>query len=455
MASTSLLTYAAKVASVEQVYYSPVVTLPTTNEVLSSMYCVLAKVDTWINDVSPPSPTQDQKAVKNFLKNVFVAKLVTSNDISPVIPRVDWTLDTVYDQYADDVDMFALDPFGNQVYTFYVKNRYDQVFKCLSNNNGGPSLYEPYFEPGTYTTNNIYQNVDGYKWKYIFTVDLSSKVKFMDQYWIPVLVGQNTPNPIASSAGTGSLDVINVISGGSGYDPTTSVITLNITGDGSGANGVAIVANGAITDILMTSPGSNYTYANASIISANGSGAILAANTSSPIGGHGYDPVSDLGCMHVMISVEFNGSENQNIPTDITYHQIGLLINPTTNSLSPLSANGSIYNTSTSVIVAGGFGSFVNDELVFQGASLASATFIGTVLDFNTSSNELSLINITGTLTVNAPIFGNGSGTARTVLAYNEPDFVPLSGYLSYMENRSGITRSPDGIEQFKIVLGY
>ena len=455
MASNSLLTHLARTSSVEQVYYSPVSTIANSNEVLASMYCVLAKVDPWVDDSNPPIPTQDQKSIKNFLKNVFVAKQITSNDISPVIERVDWVYGTVYDAYADDVDMFASDGGSGLLYTFYVKNRYDQVFKCLCNNNGNPSLYEPYFEPGTYTTNNIYQNVDGYKWKYIYTIDLAYKIKFMDKTWMPVSVGDNTPNPIESVSGTGSIDVINVINKGSGYYSTNSVISLSIIGDGVGANGSVVTSNGNITDILITSSGSNYTYANAYVISSNGSGAILAANTISPIGGHGYDPISELGCTNVMISVEFNASENQNIPTELTYHQIGVLINPTAKDVSPAAANGSIYNTSTKLIVAGGFGAFNDGEVVYQGASVANSTFTGIVSNFNTSTQELSVINTTGELIENSPIFGKNSGTARTVLSYTLPTFVALSGYLSYMENRSGITRSADGIEQFKIVLGY
>ena len=455
MASKSLLTYGAKISNVEQVYYSPVVTIPPSNESLSSIYCVLAKVDNWVDDNDPPAPTQDQKAVKSFLKNVFVAKQVTSNDISPVISRINWVSGTTYDYYRDDIDMFAQDNNGFPIYSFYVKNRYDQVFKCLWNSGGAPSTYEPYFEPGTYQTNNIYQNDDGYKWKYIFTVDTASKVRFMDTTWIPVPVGQNTPNPLESTAGYGNIDVINVLSGGSGYNPTLSTITVSITGDGTSANATALLTNGSISDIVMTNTGTNYTYANASVISANGSGAILGANTVSPIGGHGYDPVSELGCSHVMISVEFDGSESGFVPTDVTYHQVGLLVNPTTNGLSPLPANSSIYKASTSLITAGGFGVFVDDEYVYQGASLETATFVGIVLSFDTATNNLLVINTTGSLITNAPIFGNSSGTARTLLSYTPPDFVALSGYLSYMENRSTIQRSADGIEQFKIVLGW
>ena len=58
--------------------------------------------------------------------------------------------------------------------------------------------------------------------------------------------------------------------------------------------------------------------ANVAITSLSGSGAIVYANTS-PVGGHGNNPAVELGCDHVMYSIEFSGSENGVIPTDIDF----------------------------------------------------------------------------------------------------------------------------------------
>jgi len=455
MTTTNLLTYNAKVSSVEQVYFSPVAVVPPYYTIpLSSIYCFLSKVDPWTDDNNPPVPTQDQRYIKQTFKNMFVAKAVQSNELSPVIKRVNWTTGITYDYYRDDVDMFQTNVDGSYVLNFYVKNRYDQVFKCLWNNNGQPSTYEPFFEPGSYGTNNIYQSVDGYKWKYIYTIDLGSKVNFMDTNWMPVPVGANTPNPLVTSAGAGSLDVINVTNGGSGYDPANAVITVTVTGDGSNATGTAVVSGGAITNIVVTSPGTNYTKANVSISSSLGSGAVAFAPTS-PIGGHGFDPVSELGASHIMFSIEFNGSESGNIPTDITYHQLGIVINPTTLETNPAPANGTIYKTTTDFVVASGKGVYVNDEIVHQFDKDGNVTFTGTVLSFDVASNVIRLINTTGTITNNSSVKGNTSSTTRTLLTYSVPNFQIFSGYMSYIENRSGITRSADGIEQFKLVLGY
>jgi len=468
MAKKSLLTHYAKTSSAQESYYYPSAVLPyAADSPLATFYCFLAKTVPWEDDDNPPNPLQTQKYIKETFKNIFVAKRIYSGDISPVIERVDWKTNVIYNYYRDDVDMLEVDSNGYLVRQFYVKNKYDQVFKCLWNNNDSPSTEEPYFEPGTYSTNNIYQGNDNYKWKYIYSIDTGAKVKFMDSAWMPVPVSLKALNPLLSSAGRGSIDVINITNGGQGYDLTNSVIQIAISGDGNGATATVTtneVANGVISDIVVENPGSNYTYANVTItgVAANGStvgsGATAICPTS-PVGGHGFDPISELGCNHVMYTVEFNKSESNIIPTDNNYYQIGMLVNPVTKQNPLVPANGAIYKTSTDLLVAPGFGSYSEDEYVYQvpnpGDPLSDATFIGTVLSFNTSTNVVRLINITGTANTNAPLFGNSSGTARTVLSIDYPLFELCSGYMLYLENRSGVERSADGIEQYKIVLGY
>jgi hypothetical protein len=76
-------------------------------------------------------------------------------------------------------------------------------------------------------------------------------------------------------------------------------------------------------------------------------------------------------------------------------------------------------------------------------------------LSFDAATNVIRVLNTTGTPTTNGPIFGNTSKTTRTLLSYTMPNFTLFSGYMAFIENRTGIQRSPDGIEQFKFVLGY
>lgn len=453
MANKNIITSAAKTVQVEQSYYSPSATIPNTNNPIGQIYCFLSKVDPWPDDKDPPVPLQDTLSIKKMYKNIFAVKHVTSNDISPVIERIDWVSGEVYDYYDDSVDMLEKDENGFILKHFYVKNKYDQVFKCLWNNNDGLSTTEPYFEPGTYGSNNLFLGSDGYKWKYIYTIDIGQKNKFMDKNWMPVPVGDSAPNPLNVNAGYGDIEVINVTSGGSLYNPTVPP-TITIVGDGIGATATPVIVSNTITNILVTGAGKNYTYANVSITGTFGSGAAAFAPVS-PIGGHGHDPISELGCTHVMYTVSFEGNESGNIPIDIDFHQVGLLVNPTSLQTNPDPANTLVYRTTTDLVMALGQGLYSPDEWVYQGTSLATATFKANVLSFDSASNVVRLINITGTPVLNNPLFGDTSKTVRTLLSVSYPNFTLFSGHPIFVENRTGVQRSSDGIEQFRFVLGY
>jgi hypothetical protein len=456
-ANTGILTYQNGTFQVSSVYYAPTVTIPVTGEYLAPLYCFLSRVLPWENEVVPPVPTEDQKYLKQVFKNMFVAKAITSNDISGVIERINWTSGETYSYYRDDINMHALEPNGTIAQRFYVKNRYDQVFKCLWNNNDGDSTVEPYFEPGTFNANQIFQGADNYKWKYIYTITSGSKLKFMDDAWMPIPLGTNTINPVQSTAGRGSIEVINVTNGGLNYNPANATISVVITGDGSGATANVSVSGNSISDIVVTAAGSNYTYANVSIVSAEGSGAAAVAPTS-PIGGHGFDPISELGARHVMLTAQFNKDEGGLIPTDIDFRQIGVLVSPYAyfgNSVGL--ANASIYSTTTDFTVSQGFGAYTPDEVVYQSPNglFENATYTATVLSFDSTFNKVKLINTGGEAVDGLLLIGNSTGTARTVLQQETPSFIPFSGYLTYLENRSAITRNVDGSEQIRIVLGY
>jgi hypothetical protein len=463
--ANNLLTYNSKVTQIEQAFYSPVSIISGQNKTINTTYCFLAHILPYgSNDTDIEVPEQTQKYIKKIFRNIFVAKKINSSDICPVIHRVNWSENNVYDVYSDDIDILAKDENGFNVYNFYIKNKFDQVFKCLSNNAnliddiqvGQISTIEPYFQPGTYQTNNIFNGVDGYKWKYIYTIDTGNKIKFMDSTWMPIPIGNNRLNPTVSPSGYGGIEVINVLYGGSGYNPTTT-INVVIEGDGTGATAIVLLDGDSIKDIIVTNSGSNYTYASAYLsvesTSPPSSTAVLELPIS-PIGGHGFDPISEFGTNNIMYTVEFNGDENGMIPTDIDYRQVGLIVNPISTLTSPDTADADIYKTSTDFLVAGGAGIYTSDELIYQGP-MENPTFEGVMLSFSTSTDIINIIPIRGTPKLNTPIFGKVSGCVRTLLSVNYPYFIIESGYLTYIENRPTITRSFDGIEQFKFVLSY
>ena len=302
---------------------------------------------------------------------------------------------------------------------------------------------------------------DGYKWKFVYTIDSGAKLKFFDENWIPLPILTNRKTIGDNIYGAGEISTINVYNSGSNYvddNATNTTTTVTIVGDGTGASAKAIISGNVVSEILMANTGSNYTYATAIISPTagnSGNGSILIAEPS-PIGGHGFDLLQELGCRTVMITAEFNGTESGTLPDNIDYRQIGLLANPeiivgTTAQF----ANSSIYRSTQDITVSAGVGIFVQDEIVYQGKSLEESSFSGRVLNFDSINNILYLINTQGNIKLNDVLNGSDSNALRIVLQETVEQIVPFSGNIIYIENRTKVQRTSTGLEQFRLTLTY
>jgi hypothetical protein len=450
-----LLTNYGSTAEVEQSYFFVVSGNGYVPKHNTSSYFFIGKVNPWDDETNPPQPTQSEFDIKTAYKNMVAAKLLTSSNMSPVVKRVDWATGTVYDQYDDTQDMFVRDFNGNLEKTFYVRNHFDQVFKCLFNNNGGTSTVEPLLQAGTTEPNQTIYTSDGYKWIYITTINKGLKKNFFDNDWMPITIGSGISTPL-TTAGLGAINAINVTNVGDlNYTDGIDTTTITITGDGQGCSAYANVSSGYVRDIIVTNSGNNYTHAVVSIAPAAGYAGqnATAVAVISPVGGHGSDPVSELGCNHVMFSVELDGSESGNVPTDISFRQLGIIVNPElTDGSTP---TGTLYNTTDLAYVSYGSNLYTIGETVYQGSSLANSTFSAEVCSFDSVNNIIYLINIVGTYTTSQPIYGVTSGTTRILLSYTKTDFSVGSGYMMYYENRTPVQRSANGNEQLRLLLSF
>ena len=121
----------------------------------------------------------------------------------------------------------------------------------------------------------------------------------------------------------------------------------------------------------------------------------------------------------------------------------------------PISTD-TIYNTTKQFLLSSHAGNnFASDEIVNQYDSSGNVLFTGTVLSFNSTTNLLQVINTYGNYNVGQSITGATSGATATVFSVTEPILIPFSGYILYIENRVGVQRSDDGIDQFRFILGY
>jgi len=103
-----------------------------------------------------------------------------------------------------------------------------------------------------------------------------------------------------------------------------------------------------------------------------------------------------------------------------------------------------------------GSGDFVQDEFVYQGASLATATYSARVLSWDSATSELKVVDINGGIpSGGASLTGATSSTTRFIVSVDDKDLQPLSGQVLYMDNIKPITRAADQTENYKIILKF
>lgn len=292
---------------------------------------------------TPTNTLAYEAATRN---EIILMKNISSSDVSFVIPRINWTTGAVYDMYRFDLDEAASN--------FYVLNETNfSVYKCLDNNEGGPSTVIP-----SNTDLLPFVTADGYKWKFMYNIPLSLRNKFLTASHIPVT--NAIKNRFYSNGG---IDSITITAAGSGYTQGTTTIT--VVGDGTGAIIDPVIVSGQLVDVTIVNPGSGYTYGVLTIVGI-GTGALATANTS----------MGDL------------------ISTQALVEQLAI---PGTIDTITVDAGGSAYTTATVSIVGDG-----------TGAS-ATATIVSGVI------TKITMTNIgSDYTTATALITGDGTGAAAT-----------------------------------------
>jgi hypothetical protein len=183
-----------------------------------------------------------------------------------------------------------------------------------------------------------------------------------------------------------------------------------ISGDGQGATARAeIDANtGGIRDIIVINSGSGYTFANVQIIGNTGlSSATTTASAQaraiiSPPGGHGSDNVNELFGTRVGISVDFNKSEANTIPTSNDYRKISIIKDPLFKEADfVLSTSGSV---------------FTPGETVYQVSTAAEGKVLGAAANTITLGMIRGFFSTSNT-TPTTQVVGATSGTAANIIS--------------------------------------
>lgn len=415
----------------------------------SNVYLTFGRTTAWPNDAVPPQANTSINTFYEVWDNMIGAKKVSGNDIRHVIPRFDWTANNVYAAYDDKADSKIL---KSDTSKFYVVTDDWNVYKCIANNYGANSTSKP----TSISTITDVQSEDGYIWKYMYTVSAEEQLRFVTSDYIPVkslTVNDGSLQwQVQNNAIQGGIHSIVLTNFGSGY--TANDITVSIVGDGQEATAIAVrnTVSNTVSSIIMTNRGINYTYANVTLSSATGNGAI-ARPIISPRGGHGSDPLVELGGSNLLINTRIKTSENGVLTVENDYRQVALIEDPYTYDGTKVMSNTAVDQLMT-LTLNGTSAEYIEDEIVYQGTSLAAATFSATVVEWDSANNQLKVSNTKG-VPSSELVNGITSTASRFLGSITYPGMRRYTGNLLYIDNIIPIERSSDQVEDFKIILKF
>jgi hypothetical protein len=417
----------------------------------ANLYLTFGRVQPWTNDISPPQANTSEASVYEVWDNMVGGKRLTSNDMRHVVPRFDWSNNTVYVAYDHLTDSRSL---KNPNTAFYVLTDDFNVYKCIANNYGAASTAKP----SSTNPAGVFQTPDKYIWKYMYSLSAEDQQRFLTSSFMPIKTLATDDNTlqwqVQDGAVDGAINSIILTNRGSGY--TSNQISVNIAGDGLFANAFATrnTTTSQIDSITIDNKGARYTLANVTIRSPVGSGA-NARVIINPPGGHGSDPLYELGGSYLMIDTLIKNQEGGVLSVENDYRQIAIIEDPRNYDDTKVMSNAAVSQLTVITMAESAVTTnYYEDEWVYQGSSLANSTFRGIVAAWDYSNVTIKLTNVRGVPTSDL-LIGATSTTSRYVNSVLNPEMLPYSGKLLYIDNIVPIERSIDQNEEYKILLSF
>lgn len=400
-----------------------------TEESPSTYYFFIGKQSPYIDadnygytasDNVPPAPRDDVQTEYYKWDSMLAAKLISSADVSYVIPRVDWKENTVFDMYEHDVrPIQGTDTVGNLTANgsnnlwnssfYFITDEY-KVYKVLSNNGG--TQYDggvQYSGVKPESTSTIPFFLGGYYLKYMYTLSTTQVEKFLTTDFMPV----STDSAVSQAAidNAGSIEVVRVVAG-SGYNNGTYYSAIK--GDGSGAVVEIVVNGGQIMpfgdgnvngNTSVQSIGGGYTYAYIDLndvysdsgltTQANigvstdggltgGTGGVVEAIIP-PKNGHGYNAIEELGGHFVMMNARLEQSEGDDLTVANDFREVGIVVNPTNYGTTTISTAVTRRQSFAVRFLTAPTTDYIIDEKITQ----ATTGAVGRVVEWDSNNNIL------------------------------------------------------------------
>lgn len=413
-------------------------------------YIFIGRSQEWENEEAPPCTNLSDKFINQTYTDLLGIKSIPKNSTCSLAIRYNWTQGNIYDGYDSTVNMVDDRKTNNAPYIFYVLNSENNVYKCLNNANGKPSLQEPTGTPIDYI-----ELADGYTWKYMYSIAQEDIDRYMLSGYMPIYTKYTNDGSlqwqVQEAASGGTVDFIKVVNGGSGYIASNAP-AVTIEGDGTGAQGIVEInpVTRVISNIKITNHGTGYTRATVKLSGTNQSATFNVVI--SPKVGHGKDARLELGGTYLSVVVDFEGSEGGNLPI-VEYRQTGIIKNvmtkTTMNALkinkedSALFVAGSTIKGASSNATATVVYNDVQSGVLYYGSNTGDFTQ-GEKIVNNTNKLETTVESIM--LSAPLPAYQN---------ALSSNDIKNPSGEFLYIVNRVKIQRTESLKETVILIISF
>lgn len=178
------------------------------------------------SSIDTSETTNTDYSENDFLEKTIFGKKVNPADVKFLIENNRWTLNTVFDQYDDRVDLSNKN-FYAIVYPSDNTTGDYRVYKCLFNNYGSPSTNPPNYDENT--DDQIYRMGDGYIWKYMYAISVQDFEKYSALTFAPIIADYSVSNTSIEK----TIDIIEVTNyeTNKGYETRVGVIEEVLTND--------------------------------------------------------------------------------------------------------------------------------------------------------------------------------------------------------------------------------
>ena len=254
------------------------------------------------------------------------------------------------------------------------------------------------------------------------------------------------------SAIDGAIFNYKVISGGTDFNTTP---TITITGDGSGATATANVSSNSITELVVTNPGSGYTFANVVVTAGAGSPG-TGANIQpifSPPNGHGFDAPTELFADSLMFFSTISDEQIHGLTVNNDFRQFGILKDVEQKGSKRIFANtlGTPTSLATFNTLSDG-GSEISDDTILDLKTDTAVKFA--VVEVKTSTNQMLLTSLNNHNLTSSDVLTSPLGNDFTVTSTDKsPDINKFSGEILFIDNRTAVTFSDEQLVTFRTIL--